>query len=68
MKKGMFEISLDSAYEYRWKLKAKNGKVIAVSEGYTSISGCRNGIKSVMNHCERGCIVKEPNNRPTYII
>lgn len=30
-----FEIYKDSAGEYRWKLKARNGKILAVSsEGY----------------------------------
>ena len=67
MKRGMFEVYEDGAFEWRWRLKAKNNRIIAVSEGYNEKQGCLNGIKSVMNHCETGCYVKEPN-KATYII
>ena len=42
-----FEIYLDKAKEFRFRLKAKNGQIIAVSEGYTSLKNCKNGIASV---------------------
>ena len=42
-----FEIYLDKAGEYRFRLKARNGEPIAASEGYKSKSGCKNGIESV---------------------
>ena len=42
-----FEMYMDKAGEYRFRLKARNGKIIAVSEGYTNKSGCENGIESV---------------------
>ena len=42
-----FEMYVDKAGEFRFRLKATNGQVIAVSEGYTSKSGCENGIASV---------------------
>lgn len=42
-----FEIYLDKAEEYRFRLKARNGEVIAVSEGYKEKRGCTNGIESV---------------------
>ena len=42
-----FEIYLDKAGEYRFRLKAGNGQIIAVSEGYKAMAGCRNGIASV---------------------
>lgn len=66
-RRGIFEIYKDTKHEWRWRLKAKNGKIIAVSEGYNTRRGCVNGVKSVMNHCETGCYVKEPD-RPTYIL
>jgi len=44
---GKFVISKDSKGEFRFKLKADNGQVILVSEGYSSRSGCDNGIDSV---------------------
>ncbi len=48
MMTGEFEIYEDSAYEWRWRLKAKNSKIIAVSEGYSTKQGCVKGIKSVL--------------------
>ncbi len=42
-----FEVYQDKAGEYRFRLKAKNGEVIAVSEGYTAKDSCLNGIESV---------------------
>lgn len=42
-----FEIYLDNAGEFRFRLKAKNGQNIAASEGYTAIKSCLNGIESV---------------------
>ncbi len=42
-----FEMYVDKAGQYRFRLKARNGKVIAVSEGYTARTGCENGIESV---------------------
>ena len=42
-----FELYEDNAGEFRFRLKAKNGEVIAVSEGYKSKSSCLNGIESV---------------------
>ena len=44
---GKFEIFKDSAGEFRFRLKAANGEIIATSEGYTSKGGCENGIESV---------------------
>ena len=42
-----FEVYTDKAGEYRFRLKATNGHIIAVSEGYTSEAGCLNGVESV---------------------
>lgn len=42
-----FEVYLDKAGEYRFRLKAKNGEIIATSEGYKAKAGCLNGIESV---------------------
>lgn len=43
-----FEIYLDKAGLYRYRLYASNGESIAISEdGYKSKSGCINGMKSV---------------------
>jgi len=42
-----FECYKDKAGEYRFRLKAGNGETILSSEGYSSKSGCENGIASV---------------------
>ncbi len=42
-----FEVYTDKAGEYRFRLKAKNGQVIAVGEGYKALAGCMNGIESI---------------------
>ena len=42
-----FEVYTDKAGESRFRLKAKNGQIIAASEGYASLKSCLNGIESV---------------------
>lgn len=42
-----FEVYLDKRGEARFRLKAKNGEIIAASEGYSSVSSCLNGVESV---------------------
>lgn len=42
-----FEIYKDKAGEFRFRLKARNGEIIAVSEGYVKKDSCKNGIESV---------------------
>lgn len=42
-----YEMYKDKAGEYRFRLKSSNGEIIAVSEGYTAIVNCKNGIESV---------------------
>ncbi len=42
-----FEMYVDKAGEFRFRLKATNGQIIAVSEGYVAKKSCENGIESV---------------------
>jgi len=42
-----FELYKDKKGEFRWKLLATNGQVIAVGEGYTSKDSAKKGIESV---------------------
>ena len=42
-----FEMYQDKSGEYRSRLKAPNGKIVAISEGYTTVAACENGIASV---------------------
>ena len=46
-KNPQFEVYTDKAGEFRFRLKATNGQIIAVSEGYTAKASCLNGIESV---------------------
>lgn len=42
-----FELYQDKAGEYRFRLKARNGKIVGTSEGYANKAGALNGIESV---------------------
>ena len=53
-----FEVYLDKAREYRFRLKAANGQIVASSEAYKSLDGCLNGIKSVKSNAPDAEIVK----------
>ena len=54
-----FEMYLDKAGEFRFRLKARNGKLIAISEGYTAKASCENGIDSVRKNAEMAEIEEE---------
>lgn len=45
-----FELFQDKQGSYRFRLRARNGGVIAVSESYTTRAACENGIESVRNN------------------
>ena len=45
--KSKFEIFKDRIGQFRFCLKAGNGEIILVSEGYTSKQNCFNGVASV---------------------
>ena len=47
LKHPKFEVYLDKAGEFRFRLKARNGEIIGTSEGYKAKAGCLNGIESV---------------------
>jgi uncharacterized protein YegP (UPF0339 family) len=53
-----FEVYKDKAGEYRFRLKAGNGQVIAVSEGYKSKTSCMNGIESIKKNAPTAAIVE----------
>jgi uncharacterized protein YegP (UPF0339 family) len=54
-----YELYTDKAGEFRFRLKATNGQVIAVSEGYKSKDAAENGIESVKKNAPEAEIVKE---------
>ena len=53
-----FEMYVDKAGEFRFRLKATNGQVIATSEGYVSKKNCENGIASVQKNAVDAAIVE----------
>ena len=42
-----YEVYKDKAGEFRFRLKAKNGEIIATGEGYKAKASCLNGIESI---------------------
>jgi uncharacterized protein YegP (UPF0339 family) len=56
---GKFELYKDARGEFRFRLKAANGEVIASGEGYTSKAGAENGIKSVQTNAPGATVVDQ---------
>ena len=54
-----FEVYTDKAGEYRFRLKATNGQIIAVGEGYKALASCLNGIESIRKNAAENKVVKE---------
>ena len=53
-----FEMYTDKAGEFRFRLKARNGEIIAVSEGYKAKASCLNGIDSVRRNAPDAAVEK----------
>ena len=54
-----FEVYTDKAGEFRFRLKARNGEIIATSEGYKTKTSCLNGIESVKKNAPEAPVVKK---------
>ena len=54
-----FELYQDRAGHYRFRLKARNGQIIAVSEYYSGRAGCLNGLESARKNAAEAEIVEE---------
>ena len=54
-----FEMYIDKAGEFRFRLTARNGQIVAVSESYTAKANCENGIASVQKNAPDAEIVAE---------
>ena len=59
VKNPKFEMYKDKAGEFRFRLKAGNGQIIAVSEGYTTKASCENGVSSVQKNAPEAEIEEE---------
>jgi len=42
-----FEVYMDRAGQYRWRLKARNGEIVAVSEAYTTLYSAKQSAELV---------------------
>ena len=55
---GKFEIYKGKAGEYRFRLKAGNGEIIATGEGYSTKDACKKGIASVKKNAPDAPVVE----------
>ena len=54
-----FEVYADKRGEFRFRLKAANGQIIAVGEGYKAKASCLNGIASIRKNAPEAAVVVE---------
>ena len=55
---GTFEIYADPEGEYRFRLRAPDGEIVAVSEGYAEKSSCRSGIERIKRYAPAAIIAE----------
>lgn len=51
-----FELYPDRSGRFRFRLRSRNGKIIAVSDAYVTKTGCRSGIDSVIKNAARAAL------------
>ena len=54
-----FEVYQDKAGEFRFRLKARNGQIVATGESYKQLASCLNGVDSIKRNAPDAEIVKE---------
>ena len=54
---GKFEIYSDKGGEFRFRLKAGNGEIIASSEAYESKASAKNGVESIKKNAADAAVV-----------
>ena len=54
-----FEVYVDKRGEFRFRLKARNGEIIAVGESYKAKDSCLGGIESIKNNAPDAEVVEE---------
>ncbi len=54
-----FEVYVDKAGEFRFRLKARNGEIVATGEGYKAKASCLNGIESIRKNAPEAEVVTE---------
>ncbi len=58
-----FEVYKDKAGEFRFRLKAGNGEIIGVGEGYKKKDSCLNGIESIRKNAPDAEIEDKRENK-----
>lgn len=58
LKNPKYEVYTDKAGEFRFRLKARNGEIIATGEGYKAKAGCLNGIESIKKNAPDAEVAK----------
>jgi uncharacterized protein YegP (UPF0339 family) len=70
--KAKYQVYKDTAGKFRFRLRAANNKIVAVSEAYENKAGCMNGVKSVQKNCdskiEDKTIGAETLTNPKYVV
>lgn len=59
IKNPKYEVYTDKSGEFRFRLKARNGEIIATGEGYKTKTSCLKGIESIKKNAPEAEIVKE---------
>lgn len=54
-----FEVYKDKAGEFRFRLKATNGEIIATGEGYKAKPSCLKGIASIVKNAPEAVVIEE---------
>ncbi len=47
-----FEVYKDKKGEFRFRLKARNGQIVATGEGYSKLDSCLKGVESVRKNAK----------------
>ena len=59
LKNPKYEMYTDKKGEYRFRLKAANGQIVAVGEGYKAEKSCLNGMESIKKNAPDAPVVIE---------
>lgn len=64
METAQFELYQDLAAQWRWRLRSKNGEVVATSaESYVSIHDCQRGVFTVQHYAATASIERPAPTR-----
>lgn len=53
------EVYADKGGQFRFRLKARNGQIVAVSEGYITHQACLDGVESVRKNAPEATVEEE---------